>query len=194
MTLLLIAVSALFTVLMTYRLGALLLTGSAHILHDATLDDDLRQVEELVARKTLVRDALQEIDLDLELEKISPEDHAQLKRRYEHQAIAIMRRLDAIHGGRGWEASIDAELSARLARPMPTEAALGVEDVLSVEAKPDIAPAPVAAEPAALALVACPSCEKLMEPQARFCSQCGTTMPALVAPPEAHHAPRTEVS
>ena len=193
MTLLLIAVSALFTALMAYRLSALLFTGGAHILHDATLDDDLRQVEELVARKALVRDALQEIDLDLELEKISAEDHAQLKRRYEHQAIAIMRRLDALHGGRGWEASIDAELSARLARQTQLEAAPDAQRAPA----PDLAPAQAShlvAAQAQLELVACPSCEKLMEARARFCSQCGTTMPAFVAPLEAHHAPRTEVS
>ena len=111
MTILLIVAAAFFTALMFYK--ALAPWLERHQVEALELDDELRQLEELVSLKTLLMQSLRELDFDLELEKITSEDHAALKRRYEQQIIQIMRKLDALHGGRGWEQKIEDELARR---------------------------------------------------------------------------------
>ena len=131
------------------------------------LDQDLRRVEELAARKSALVQMLREIEFDHQTHKISDEDFAELKRGYERQAVRVMRELDALRGGTGWEAAVDGELARRL-EALPAGRADAPKSAL---AHPPEEPA-LDDEPAADGVV-CPSCHKRMEPDARFCSQCG---------------------
>lgn len=218
MTIILIVAAAFFTALMFYKtLGPWLERGNTSNLIE--LDDEMRQLEELVSQKAMLMQNLRELEFDLELDKITTEDYTQLKRRYERQTIGIMRKLDTLHGGRGWESKIEDELNRRLeleqtrssagdkvkkqskaktksktrpaesiqddalelAQPAPAEA-----EALDIQA-PELRPALHAqdqdqAQPLATTQTRnCPECDKLMELNARFCSQCGATL----VPPEA---------
>lgn len=233
MTILLIVAAAFFTALMFYKtLGPWLEREDASNLIE--LDDEMRQLEELVSQKAMLMQSLRELEFDLELDKITLEDYTQLKRRYERQTITIMRKLDALHGGRGWESKIEDELHRRIAQEQPeeaekkvktktktktktkpkaktakiqpeataepqqatdkpapdeliaaqinTEAAQAVEAEAEAEAKTEALPAGHEVAPAATTqTMSCPECDKLMELDARFCSQCGATL----VPPEA---------
>lgn len=234
MTIILIVAAAFFTALMFYKtLGPWLEREDASNLIE--LDDEMRQLEELVSQKAMLMQSLRELEFDLELDKITQEDYTQLKRRYERQTITIMRKLDMLHGGRGWESKIEDELNRRIAQEQPEEAEkkkvkaktktkpktktakkpsevaaeppqaeekpAPAETEAEAEAEataPGKAEAPVAAEakaeaepvvsagqevatPATTQTISCPECDKLMELDARFCSQCGATL----VPPEA---------
>lgn len=188
MTIILIVASAFFTGLMFYKmiwpwLGQRLDDDSV------TLDDEMRQLEELVVQKALLMQNLRELEFDLELEKISQEDYVILKRRYEQQTIGVMRKLDALHGGRDWEAKIEQELIARLkALQAPEEKAPAKTKAKKTKKAKAAAPVIEAVEAAAVvveepatsqeeaSLHPCPDCGKMMEVQARFCSQCGATL------------------
>lgn len=222
MTILLIVAAAFFTALMFYKtLGPWLEREDASNLIE--LDDEMRQLEELVSQKAMLMQSLRELEFDLELDKITLEDYTQLKRRYERQTITIMRKLDALHGGRGWESKIEDELHRRIAQEQPDEAEKKVKTKTKTKPKPkpkaktakrlpeataepqqsNDRPAPAeliaaqvkteaaqaaeaeaghAVAPAATTqTMSCPECDKLMELDARFCSQCGATL----VPPEA---------
>lgn len=167
MTLLLIIAAAIFTLVTTYHLVLPFLSSHEESLRFEVLDEDLRKVEELVARKTTLLQTLRDVEFDYETSKISEDDYRDLKRRYERQAVEVMRELDNLHGGRGWEEAIDAELDRRLAK-------LQVDRQTDRQAEQPREAA--AAQPAEL--VDCPDCGKEMEANARFCSQCGTTLAA----------------
>ena len=215
MTIILIVAAAFFTALMFYKtLGPWLERGNTSNLIE--LDDEMRQLEELVSQKAMLMQSLRELEFDLELDKITTEDYTQLKRRYERQTIGIMRKLDTLHGGRGWESKIEDELNRRLeleqtrveagakvkkqikakTKPTKTKTAEPVKADALEPAKPAQADAldTKATEPQTALDVQdqakplattqtrnCPECDKLMELNARFCSQCGATL----VPPEA---------
>ena len=130
------------------------------------LGDELREIEELVARRQNTVKTLRELAFERECDKLPADDYERLRRRYELEAVKIMRRLDEIHGGRGWEGAIDAELERRLhlSSSAPASPPSPTETSPRTVAQPD---------GDAAALVDCPSCTKAMEADDRFCSGCG---------------------
>lgn len=185
MTILLILAYAAFTAAMLLQTARLFFSGRDEAPAAALLSDDLRQLEELVALRAQLLSSLRELELDHELEKISAEDYKLLKQRYERQAVQIMRKLDALYGGRGWEASIDAELDARLAGEPPRAAAL-------VEQAPAAAPA-IAQEATPAVGWTCHACARTMTDEDMFCGRCGASRAAAAeaapaAEPSAHDA------
>lgn len=164
---LLIATTALLTAYMAYRMVAPFLEERGDQLRFELLDEELRQIEELTNRKKLNVDGLRELELDHELERISDEDYRVMKKRYELETIRIMRELDALHGGRGWEERVEDALRR----------ALDEEPASREDAAPALATeATEASAPEARAEVECPSCGKMMEADARFCSGCGASL------------------
>jgi ribosomal protein L32 len=133
------------------------LTTHEQSLRFEVLDEDLRKVEELAARKSALLQTLRDVEFDYETGKITENDYRDLKARYEREAIEVMRELDNLHGGRGWEEAIDAELDQRVAK---------------IRAEREKAPA----ESTSPELIDCPECGHEMQANARFCSQCGTTL------------------
>lgn len=140
------------------------------------LDDEIRQVELLAAQKSALLLSLRELEFDHQTTKISDEDYERFRKRYERQAVGVMRELDAIHGGRGWQETIEAEVQARLA-----DAGLADAQEAVVVLKDDTdSPTPSPAEDDSVA--ACSKCGDPLELDDKFCSQCGTPVVA-VAPP-----------
>lgn len=162
MTLLLIIVAAIFTLVAAYHLVLPFLSTHEESLRFEVLDEDLRRVEELAATKATLLQTLRDVEFDYETDKITEADYKALKKRYERQAVEVMRELDELHGGRGWEETIDKELAQRLEKMAAQREASNRRDRQR--------------KPAGAALVDCPECGKEMEANARFCSQCGTTL------------------
>ena len=133
------------------------------------LDEDLRSIEELVARRSYLLQSLRELQLDHDTGKIPDDDYEETRKSLELEAVKVLRELDEVHGGRGWQDAIDQELSERLEgirgrRAEELDEGRTTEPVEADEPTEDQTPADQ---------VDCPECGKAMEPDARFCSQCG---------------------
>lgn len=172
MTLLFVFIALAFTVFTLYKTIHPFLGSRQGQLRVELLDDELRSIELLVARKTALVQSLRELEYDWQTSKISEEDYERFKKSYERQAIGIMRRLDAIHGGRAWEQNIDDELARRL----------GESDQDNVQKVDDNAAEHVHAtestttssqpnSPAAENV--CDKCEKPLLADDIFCARCG---------------------
>lgn len=116
MTLLLVFLGSVFTAFALYLTVAPFLGGKRAGARLEHLSEEINEIEQLVARRQVLLGSLRELEFELETEKVAPQDYKRFRARYETEAVAIMRRLDEIHGGRGWEARIDAELEKRLGR------------------------------------------------------------------------------
>lgn len=161
MTLLFVFIALAFTVFTLYKTIAPFIGSRSGQLRVELLDDELRNIELLVARKTALVQSLRELEYDWQTSKISEEDYTRFKKSYERQAIGIMRRLDAIHGGRAWEQNIDDELARRL----------NGEDYIDETDATKTAPTP---EESALANdFSCEKCEKPLLADDVFCARCG---------------------
>jgi hypothetical protein len=173
MTILLVLAYATFTAVMLIQTARMFLSGREQTPGAALLSDELRQLEELVALRAQLLSSLRELELDRELEKISDEDYQLLKRRYERQAVQIMRRLDALYGGQGWEEKISMDIDALdggLTLVSDAKASRG-----SLERVEQGAP-----QPGALALAGwtCHSCRREMTGEDTFCGSCGAKIAA----------------
>ncbi len=115
----------------------------------------------LLDRRDRLVAELRELEFEAALDKIGRKDLAELRTRYELEAVALDRRLEQQMGA--YNARIDADVEARLNR---------------AEGAPEL---PVEAAPEALvADGACPRCGVANRPSARFCNDCGAplTLPA----------------
>ena len=191
MTIALIILFVCFTLAMAWQTLSPFLGGSQEQLRFDLLEDELRQVEELTTRKNLYLDNLREIEIDRELDKLAEKDYVELKRRYERETVRIMRELDDLHGGRGWESRVEdalTELSAGGSRArLPEASAKPTESKKSKKPKTDKAStkkkkSSKASKPSqdnavtSPSLVDCPECGKEREANAKFCSECGATL------------------
>ncbi len=121
------------------------------------LDEEFREVEALVSRKLTLVQALRDIEYDWKTNKISKEDYERFKRSCERQAVGVMRRLDAIHGGdTEWDEIIDRAIAGRLE-------ALGESAASAEQSIPD--PDDIAD---------CSNCQSSLKADDLFCSKCGT--------------------
>jgi hypothetical protein len=182
MTILLILAYAAFTAAMLLQTARLFFSGRDEAPGAALLSDDMRQLEELVALRAQLLSSLRELELDYELEKISGEDYKLLKQRYERQAVQIMRKLDTLYGGRGWEASIEAELDTRLTGEAPAPRAAA--PATPVEETPAIAQ-----EATPAAGWTCHACARELTDEDMFCGRCGASRSAAEAAPAADEPP-----
>lgn len=114
MTIIIIFAISVFTLFAIYRVLSTFVGGRASQIRAEFLGDEVREVEQLVARREVLLDALRELEFEFETDKVSDEDYQTYKHRYEREAVAIMRRLADLHGGQGWGGRIDAELEERL--------------------------------------------------------------------------------
>ena len=136
MTLLIIFLCVVFTVASLYFTLAPFLGGHRANVRAEYLDEEVRELEQLVAKRTMLLAALRELEFEFETDKIGKSDYDQFKVRYEREAVNVMRRLDELHGGRGWEEKIDEAVEARLGRPPRSSSAADT----ATESKPQTAP------------------------------------------------------
>lgn len=139
------------------------------------LDEELREIEGLMARKTALVQSLRDIEYDHQTAKISTEDYERFKRSHERRAVAIMRRLDAIHGGREWESHIEEAVTAReAALPAGETQQPSWKTTPVAETQAPWKLAPQASQSPAEAAEPCTKCGEPMTPRERFCPMCGT--------------------
>lgn len=155
-SLFLVFIFTALTVFAIYRIVAPFLEDRRDQLRGELLDEELAEIEQLVAKKSSLLQTLRDIESDFETDKISEEDYQQQTKRYERRAVGVMRQLDELRGGIDMDAEIDRELE-QLRSERQTEA-----------------PASDEAEPTDT--IACPECDKQLEAEARFCSRCGTAI------------------
>ncbi len=123
------------------------------------LDEQVQQIERLVARKSVLMQSLRDIEFDHETGKLSEEDYQRLKKKYERRAVQVMRALDELRGDADRDEEIDSALERRL------------------QERSHRAPEPSTdRHDGDSADVECPECGKELEPEARFCSRCGTPL------------------
>lgn len=123
------------------------------------LDEELRQIEALVSRKVALVQALRDIEYDWKTNKISEEDYRRFKKSCERQAVGVMRRLNALHGGeRDWDAVIDRAIEERLEGADPETASKPWSDESTADDES----------------LSCNGCQAPIATGDVFCSQCGT--------------------
>jgi hypothetical protein len=166
-----VAVAAAFITL--YLALAPFLASKSDQARTDLLDDEIRQVELLAAKKASLLLSLRELEFDHQTNKIADEDYERFRKRYERQAVGVMRELDAIHGGRGWKESIENEIQARLAA-----AGLSDEPEASV---PTDSEEPISSGSDQEGANPCLGCGGPLELDDKFCSQCGTPVLEITA-------------
>ncbi|MGM0555688.1 MAG: zinc ribbon domain-containing protein [Myxococcota bacterium] len=174
MMILFLIITAALTLYAAFHIVAPFFQSREDQLRFEVLDEDLRRIEELVAQRAYLLKSLRELQLDYDTGKIPDDDYEQTRKKLELEAVTVLRELDEVHGGRGWQQAIDEELSERIQgiRQRGSEESTGTLEA-KIEAgsdepvSDDVEAAPEGHE------LDCPECGKSMEVDARFCSQCG---------------------
>lgn len=176
MTILFIIAAIAFTIVMTAMMIRPFSMSQEAQISLELLDEDLREVETLAARKVSLVQSLRDIEYDFETHKISEEDYKRFKRSCERQALGVMRRLEAIHGSdRDWDNQIDEALEKHLqiepqtGSKSPKSTADAPEPEQSNGVVEEISDEPQSA---------CQSCGKALVADDLFCSRCGTAVQA----------------
>jgi len=199
MTLLLIFVSAAFALTAVYLAIAPFLESLEAQARAELIDDELKQVEQLVASRSVLLQSLRDLEFEYETDKISKDDYERFRTSLERQAVGVMRELDRIHGGRGWEEKIDEEIALRLGEEFddvvdemaeehaddqtesgdetsdpstasrPLQVDLEEADIEAAGSSADFADGEETASE-----LKCAECGAALEPDDRFCSKCGT--------------------
>lgn len=99
--------SVIFTAFAIYMAILPFLSSSVRNWRFEFLDSDLRQVELLSAEKSVLVNALRDLEFEFQTEKIQEDDYKVYRKRVENRAIRVMKELDKLHGGRGWDERID---------------------------------------------------------------------------------------
>ncbi len=74
------------------------------------------QLSELIERRDSLLAQIKELEFDYEVGKISDEDFAEINARYRTEAIAVLRRIDALRGNSRSLGQLESELRKRRAR------------------------------------------------------------------------------
>lgn len=179
MTVLLVLFSCFVTALMFIKMISPFLQSQDDQLRFEVLDDDLKTMELLHQQRGFYVYQLQEIEGDFKANKLTEEDYKLFKRRFEREIIIIKRRLEELHGGKGWEARVQKAYEAHMGQtPDPKAQHTSAPTEPNTPAKPEAADS-LWETPAPETLL-CTSCKEPLEPEDRFCSQCGTSVPLKV--------------
>ncbi len=176
MTLLLIFGYAVFAAISIMMMVKPFLGTREDQIRSELLEEELKRIEQLVAKRAVLVNALRELEFEFETSKVTEKDYEAFRARYERQAVAVMRELDAIHGGRGWEERIEEEILDRLGIEPKADDASGSDE--SVETESSDAEADESGESEAIADLVCAKCGAELEPDDKFCGQCGATVSA----------------
>jgi hypothetical protein len=131
------------------------------------LDEELGQIEELVARKSVLLQTLRDIEFDHETGKLDDADYERLRAKHEKRAVDVMRRLQELRGDEDLDEEIDSEIEQRLQSRVDPEP----ETSEPTDKQPDVAEDAESAD--SLEPIACPACERELAADASFCSGCG---------------------
>lgn len=70
------------------------------------------RLTDLYARRDNLLAAIKEIEFDREMGKMSVEDFTEMNTRYRREAVAVLKRIDALHGENSGARKHEAELRA----------------------------------------------------------------------------------
>ena len=209
MTLLFVFFGCLFTLFALWRAVAPFLGGADEGIRLEHLAEEVREIELLVSRHQVLLVALRELDFDRETAKIGIDDYEKFRNRYEADAVALMRRLDEIHGGRDWQIRVNEELEQRLGHPplLGTSAEQSDSEITPEEiapedgtpdaehttqstdtnGEPELTLDHVEPEPIDGRAIDCVGCGEQLESDDKFCSQCGAPV-GVSEPPDTEFA------
>ncbi|MFB6264753.1 MAG: hypothetical protein ABEL76_14180 [Bradymonadaceae bacterium] len=156
MTLVLVFITAALTLYALYRVAAPFLEERA-AEGARVLEDELEEIEELAARKSVLMQSLRDIEFDRKTGKLSEEDYRRLKAHREREALEVAKKLEHRRGHLEYESEIDRQVKARLEQ---------TDESAETDA-PDRAP------PSGDDAIECPECDRRLRPDAVFCSGCG---------------------
>lgn len=125
-----------------------------------TLVEDM-ELGEVLARKDAALLAIDELESDYRMGNLSGADYAELRHKYDEQAMSALRTLDEVRGVRDMvrDDRLDDEIESRVAARR--------------EARKNMpASVPSAATPR------CPSCGRVLAAGAAFCAYCGAALGA----------------
>lgn len=129
------------------------------------------EVSELLTQKDATLFAINELESDYEIGSLSQSDYQELRNKYEEKAVALIKTVDELRIERGLDVAsgIDDEIESRVsslrAARRTTEA--DVEDrVLKLRRTNKETPD----------AKSCPGCGAPLQPDAVFCSRCGSSL------------------
>lgn len=145
---------------------------------------DWQRVEDesadLLARRDRLVEELRDLEFEAALNKVSPQDLAELRARYESEAVALVRTLD--ERASDFDGRIEADVSARIEKADAARAAKA-GGAAPPQAAPAPEAAPAAAPPPAVSLdkdeaeptagPQCGACGAGVAPDDAFCDACG---------------------
>lgn len=70
------------------------------------------RLADLCARRDNLLAAIKEIEFDREMGKMSVEDFTEMNNRYRQETVAVLKRIDALHGENSGARKLEAELRA----------------------------------------------------------------------------------
>jgi hypothetical protein len=70
------------------------------------------RLTDLHSRRDTLLAAIKEIEFDHAMGKISTQDFAEMNARYREEAVAVLKRIDALNGSNGAAQKLEAELRA----------------------------------------------------------------------------------
>ena len=106
------------------------------------------RLTDLQARRDTILAAIKDLEFDYEMGKVSKEDYAQMNAQFRREAMAILQQIDQSNGKTGSRKKLEAELQALRRKK-------------NVGRK-----------------LTCESCGASLEPQHRFCGNCGQKVAA----------------
>jgi hypothetical protein len=123
----------------------------------AIADSPDEGLDELLVRRDATYATLKELDLDLEMGKLSETDHRTLRDRYRAEAVGILQEVDARQAA---------------TQPQTVKEGEPEQETTVREIEQDIA----ARRQRRRARARCPGCEATVELGERFCRHCGATL------------------
>jgi len=138
------------------------------------------EVSETLAQKDAALLAINELESDYEMGNLSQDDYRELRKKYEEQAVALLKTVDDLRSERALDTAnhIDEEIEARVSR---IRGARRARAGAAADACPGCG-APVQADDmfcsgcgSALG-TKCPGCSAAVSAVDRFCFRCGATL------------------
>ena len=113
------------------------------------------ELGEMLAQKDAALLAISELETDYEMRNLSQDDYVELRKKYEEQAMALLKSVDELRSERVIDTAndIDKEIEGMVTRIR------GARDGRKISGQN-----------------ACPTCEAPVLPDAAFCSGCGTAL------------------
>ncbi len=138
------------------------------------------ELGEMLAEKDAALLAISELEADYEMRNLSRDDYVELKKKYDEQAMALLKSVDELRSERviGTASRINEEIEARVTR---IRAARDGQKVAGGNACPTCAaPVPSDAEFCSGCGTAlgtrCYACSAVVSADDRFCFQCGAAL------------------